>query len=191
MNKHTYVGVLVAAMTLSMSISMSGCGGSSNANDDGGIGTNPDPLAAEWLEAHNDARASAGPPTPSPALAALTWSDTGAAQAKAWAQGCTWDHNPNRGNFGENIAAFTGGATPTHTVDLWDSEKQDYDYNANKCADTKTCGHYTQLVWRNTTSVGCAISQCTTGSPFMGDPSWTFLVCDYAPPGNFNKQKPY
>ena len=67
----------------------------------------------------------------------------------------------------------------------WAEEKSDYTYSSNTCASGAICGHYTQLVWRNTTRVGCAIHTCpglTYGSA---------IFCDYYPAGNFNGQKPY
>jgi len=185
MRSFTYLGAV------GLLVAVTGCGSSNpNNNTDGSVSTG-DPIADEWIEAHNDARAMAGPPTPSPELPALTWNTAGATTAQAWAEGCNWMHNPNRGNFGENIAAFSGNSTPTQTVSLWNSEKADYDYAGNTCPTGKVCGHYTQLVWRKTTSVGCGIAKCTTGSPLSGFPDWTYLVCDYAPPGNFNNAKPY
>lgn len=36
-------------------------------------------------------------------------------------------------------------------------------------------GHYTQIIWRGTTRVGCAI---------QSNPSSDYLVCRYSPPGN-------
>jgi hypothetical protein len=66
-------------------------------------------------------------------------------------------------------------------VDAWVSEQSDYDYAADSCRGT--CGHYTQVVWRETTGVGCAAQTCTSGSP-LGSGGWQLWVCDYTPPGN-------
>jgi len=49
--------------------------------------------------------------------------------------------------------------SPEKVVDSWGSEKADYDYANNSCTPGKMCGHYTQMVWRATTTVGCA-RQC-------------------------------
>jgi hypothetical protein len=73
---------------------------------------------------------------------------------------------------------------------MWAAEAPDYDYATNTCKAGQVCGHYTQIVWRSTTAVGCAFRTCTTGSPF-GSGSWDFWVCDYAPPGNYVGQRPY
>lgn len=190
---------------------LAACGGGASASPDGGptaphdggalpgadassVQPGPDasaagdPLVEAWLKEHNDVRAGAKP-TPSPALPALTWNASAASVAAAWAANCTWKHNSGRGNYGENIAAATYALTPAQVVSDWASESADYDYAANDCSDV--CGHYTQLVWRDTTSVGCAVQKCTTGSPFSISKTWYFAVCDYSPPGNMNGERPY
>lgn len=145
-------------------------------------------LATEALAAHNAVR-DAATPTPEPALPALTWNNDAALLALDWALRCQWQHrDPN--SLGENIFASTNAVTITQAVNTWASEAVGYDYATNSCATGDVCGHYTQLVWRSTTSVGCAVQQCTTGSPF-GSGDWWFVVCDYAPPGNFVGTKPY
>lgn len=52
---------------------------------------------------------------------------------------------------------------------------------------SKETGHFSQLVWRETTSVGCARFECN-GETADGDeenaaPGW-YVVCEYYPPGN-------
>ncbi len=142
---------------------------------------------------HNAVRAAAMP-VPSPALMPMAWSISAEAVAQAWANNCQWAHNPNRGPFGENIYAAAGNPIrpPTDVVNSWAIEKNDYTYATNTCATGAVCGHYTQIVWRSTTSLGCATKICTTGSPFGASfPTWQFWVCDYSPPGNVTGQKPY
>jgi pathogenesis-related protein 1 len=134
-------------------------------------------------------QASAPSFTPNPALPTLTWSTAAAA---TWADQCQFKHNPNLGNFGENIAAATANSLTTMgVVQSWASESAYYDYGTNSCAGGQTCGHYTQIVWRNTTQVGCAMARCNQNSPFGGSTQWWFWVCDYSPPGNFVGQRPY
>jgi hypothetical protein len=35
--------------------------------------------------------------------------------------------------------------------------------------------HYTQMIWRSTTHIGCAIHRSAR---------WDYLICRYSPPGN-------
>ncbi|CAB4290778.1 unnamed protein product [Prunus armeniaca] len=77
----------------------------------------------------------------------------------------------------------TGDLSGLDAVDMWLVEKADYNYDSNSCADGKVCGHYTQVVWRNTARVGCAKVRCNSGGTFIG--------CNYDPPGNYVGQKPY
>ena len=73
-------------------------------------------------------------------------------------------------------------------VDAWASEKAYYDYETNKQKpgyENEAVGHYTQIVWKDTTKVGCAKAHSQTD--FGGD----WIVCRYSPPGNFIGYKPY
>ena len=154
----------------------------------------PDADAQTWLDLHNAVRGAPQPPPPSP-LPPLTWSADAAAVAQVWADGCTYQHNAGRGQRGENIAA---SAPPGHwsaadVVRAWAGEAVDYDYASNACTAGKQCGHYTQIVWRDTVRLGCAHRVCTINWPFAppSGGNWDFWVCDYEPPGNWVGQRPY
>jgi hypothetical protein len=43
-------------------------------------------------------------------------------------------------------------------------------------------GHFTQLVWSGSATVGCASRFCAAGTIFSGVGSW-FTVCNYVAPG--------
>lgn len=143
-----------------------------------------DAVAQDLVATHNDVRARATP-TPSPALRPLTWDDDIAAVAQAWAEGCVFEHSG--GDLGENLAFFSGEtSTGADVVALWAAEAADYDLASNGCAAGRVCGHYTQIVWRDTTRVGCGAALCTiNGSEGR---SW---VCNYNPPGNWVGERPY
>jgi pathogenesis-related protein 1 len=132
----------------------------------------------DYLKAHNDARAAVGVP-------ALTWDDKVAAYAQDYANkrigDCSLVHSG--GPYGENIAWGSADLSGTAAVKMWVDKKVDYDYNSNTCAAGKVCGHYTQVVWRNSVRLGCAKVRCNSGGTFIG--------CNYDPPGNFNGQRPY
>lgn len=148
-----------------------------------------EPTGLEGItDLHNQTRAMVSPPA-QPALSPLTWSPTLAATAQAWADGCVYAHS--NGSYGENIFA-SAGSSPTayDVVSSWASESVDYVYSGNDCSGV--CGHYTQIVWRETTALGCGIAHCTANSPFgAGSPTWDLVVCEYDPPGNYIGERPY
>lgn len=151
-------------------------------------------LARIAISTHDDVRAHASP-TPSPALPGVQWSAEVEAVAQQWANHCVYEHDAARGNLGENIAASSPGfwTTIAGPAGAWAGEAADYDYASNSCATGpgKQCGHYTQMVWRESTLIGCAYARCTENSPFPGYSTWDFWVCDYSPPGNWLGQRPY
>jgi hypothetical protein len=165
----------------------------------------PNAVLCAMLSASTNVRAngSFGPGNPAPsataggALNPFAWSVSAATVARNYAAQCVYGHNANRGPFGENIYAAGSTTTPvtltgTDVVSDWASEAANYFYSTNTCAAGQTCGHFTQLVWRDTTAVGCAVQQCTTNSPFgTSFPDWAYAVCDFSPPGNITGVSPY
>jgi pathogenesis-related protein 1 len=175
-----------------------GTNGEAGTTDPGGAGgskTDPDPPAtgeptsgplAGTLLRHNFVRQNVSPAA-SPAIPDLVWSETIAASAQAYADKCVFEHS--KGKYGENLYAGTAEPKGASVVDSWASEVADYDYASGKCSGV--CGHYTQVVWRNSTELGCGYAKCTTGSPFGSSKTWYNWVCQYNPPGNYVGQKPY
>lgn len=187
------VSILVGALLLGVACSDGddgdtgvddGSDGADGGDDgaDGGDGAGEPEGLEGTTAAHNQARAALD-------LDPLTWDPDLAAIARSWAEQCVddeepfglIDHNPGRSDtypeyVGENIFGSTGAAVGTEAVQLWLSEEQDYDYDSNTCS--AVCGHYTQIVWADTTKVGCALHAC---------PALDFgntIVCNYAPGGN-------
>jgi pathogenesis-related protein 1 len=190
-----------AALLLAAQLALAACGGGTIGGDPGAEDppvTPDDPTAAAVLAAHNAARAAATP-APSPALSPLSWSASAAAAAQAWADGCSWQHDPALGSLGMGQNIYAAGssspsvsASPAQVVGAWVSEAADYDYAAGSCAAGKVCGHYTAVVWRSTTAVGCGHRVCHASSPFGSQfPHWDYWVCNYVPPGNYGGQRPY
>ena len=148
-----------------------------------------------FIVAHNKWRGEVG------VKEKLGYSPSLAVSAQAWADNlkhtnhCQMRHSKPDGQYGENL--FWGSAlnwsdgrkelqkvSPQKVVDSWGSEKADYDYANNSCAPGKMCGHYTQMVWRTSTTVGCAMAVCD-------DTKQQVWVCQYQPPGNWVGKKPY
>lgn len=118
-------------------------------------------------------------------VAPLVWDNTVADVAQDWANQIAasgnFVHRPDN-KYGENMffgaAGFRG---PADVVDGWGNEVEDYDFTSNTCADSKSCVHFTQLVWAATTKVGCG-KVTANGNDFY--------VCNYDPPGNVPGQTP-
>jgi pathogenesis-related protein 1 len=131
------------------------------------------------VDAHNSWRQKLG-------LKPLAWSPQLANFAQEWAdQLLAKDQFEHRSQtrYGENLAAAEGQRlSPTKVVKLWGEEVSAYNYQTNTCKPGEMCGHYTQIVWHNTTEVGCATAKSKNKEVW---------VCNYNPPGNFRGQKPY
>ena len=132
----------------------------------------------DYVSAHNAARSQVNVPN-------ISWDNTVAAYAQNYANqrkaDCQLVHSG--GKYGENLAWSSGDMSGADAVKMWVDEKAYYNYNTNSCASGKQCGHYTQVVWKNSIRVGCAKVKCNNGG--------TFICCNYDPAGNIIGQKPY
>ncbi len=138
------------------------------------------------LDFHNKVRSDVGAP-------ALIWSPELAKYAQEWAdhlakQGCKMQHRPREGQwvqkYGENI--FWGKGMDYSALDAsksWYSEIEDYTYEKVNDSNWNKTGHYTQMVWKNTTQVGIAVAKCSDGA--------IIIVANYNPPGNYMGETPY
>jgi len=86
----------------------------------------------------------------------LAWNETLAKAATKWSDNCEFEHS--RGPTGENLAM--GYTNATANVDAWALERKDYKFGNNPTGFKSETGHFTQVVWRNTTSVGCGRKDC-------------------------------
>ena len=142
-------------------------------------GAAPPSIETQLLEAQNAARARVSVP-------ALEWSDKLAHAAQEWAdlliKEGSFRHRPNS-SWGQNLFEVSGGEyLPEQVVNGWVAEAQDYDVASNRCKQGRVCGHYTQIVWRTTKEVGCAVSRGGNREVW---------VCEYSPPGNYVGKRPY
>ncbi len=171
-----------------------GAGASSGTGGDGSGGTAPcgghfgeaePPEMAGMTAAHNAIRCAV-PSPPAGQLPMLQWSSSLASYATDWANhlaswGCPLQHSS--GPYGENL--FKGSSTyqPEYVVGAWADEISCFSYQQFPGCCSCTCGHYTQIVWRDTTEVGCGMATCPGGGQV-----WS---CSYDPPGNYLGQMPY
>ena len=137
-------------------------------------------LRTAMLDGHNIARAGLG-------LDPLVWDDVLADHARAdagyMARTGRFEHAPQppgAGHEGENLFTGTRDAYAyREMVGYWRAEQANF-VNAPVPTSSRTgkfadVGHYSQIVWRTTRRVGCALSSGATAD---------YLVCRYAPSGN-------
>ena len=121
-----------------------------------------------WLENHNNYRTLHGVPS-------VVWSDTVADNAQAYADTCPDSHSGSE--YGENLAWATYDMEESEVVQMWYDEEPLYDYD--NPGFSYATGHFTQVVWKGTTQIGCGFK---SGCPW---PNSTVWVCQYNPPGNY------
>jgi hypothetical protein len=145
-----------------------------------GASSAPATLEHPILAAHNAERDALGLPP-------LSWSTELARGARQWSEHLAttgrFEHSPHRpGNppLGENIWGGTPGAyRPERMVSAWIAEKKFFRYGVfpanSTTGDVRDVSHYTQVIWRSSRKVGCAISRSDAEE---------ILVCRYDAPGN-------
>jgi pathogenesis-related protein 1 len=136
---------------------------------------------AAILEEHNKERRLVG-------TADLMWDEGIALYAQEWALKLAKDDSRLRHrdetSYGENISFFAGYEfQPALGVSLWNEEKVDYRYSKIGESGSDESMHYTQVIWGNSSRVGCGCAQSASGS--------YFFVCNYDPAGNYIGQYPY
>ena len=138
----------------------------------------------QWLQVHNQLRSLHGVPP-------VTWSATVAASAQAWANTCPLPGNHSSWGYGENMHFG-----PDNLADIVDCVKYEnvmecivkagwyvdqeplYDYNNPEAEYNLDSLHFTQVVWKSTTEIGCGYrTDCGGDWPYVS-------VCQYNPPGN-------
>ncbi|HWH17152.1 MAG TPA: CAP domain-containing protein, partial [Allosphingosinicella sp.] len=120
-------------------------------------------LPERLLAIHNRERARVGVPP-------LVWDARLAAAAAAYGPRLAalgrLEHSPqqSRQGQGENLWMGTRGAySPEEMAGGWAAERRYFRAgvfpNVSSSGNWSDVGHYTQMVWRGTTSVGCALHQ--------------------------------
>jgi len=136
-------------------------------------------FAAELLAAHNGERQRYG-------VQPLKWSSRLAAEAQQWASQIArtedYKHSTKEGRrgAGENLwAGPRGKNSGTEMIDAFLDERRHFRAGTFPHVSTtgkwNDVGHFTQIIWPQTTEVGCAVAP---------GQQWDYLVCRYWPAGN-------
>ncbi|WWC73561.1 uncharacterized protein I206_107533 [Kwoniella pini CBS 10737] len=124
--------------------------------------------AKTFIDCHNQYRNQYG-------AGNVSWGDELASYASQHASICASMTHTN-GPYGENLAAGTEGfLNIISSIDMWMDEASSYD------ASNPTYSHFTQVVWKETTSIGCAAINCDANTGMAGQ---LYVMCEYHPRGN-------
>jgi pathogenesis-related protein 1 len=141
--------------------------------------------AQKVLNYHNEVRKKVGSPN-------LKWSPDLARYAQAWAdqlsETCKMKHRPTSGQwkqqYGENIFwASNHDYTVLDACENWYEEIEFFKPGKLTEKVWSKAGHYTQMVWKETTHVGIGKAICKNGG--------MIIVANYNPAGNYIGEKPY
>ncbi|KAB8240369.1 CAP domain-containing protein [Aspergillus flavus] len=129
---------------------------------------------------HNNHRSSVTPSASN--MKPIEWDEGLATAAQQLADSCKFEHN----RAGQNLYEGSDPADLVkQAIDAWHNEHKDYNYDSNTCGPNAICGHYTQVVWADSSKVGMAVSsrKCESGM--------YIVVANYDPVGNYAGEKPY
>ncbi|KAF5096239.1 hypothetical protein D0Z00_002849 [Geotrichum galactomycetum] len=124
-------------------------------------------IAIDAVSNHNRLRALHGVPD-------VTWNRDLAKFAQDYLASAQCNFAHSGGPYGENLAI--GYPNTAASIQAWYDEIKDYDFSKNEFSSNT--GHFTQVVWRDSTEIGCAEVDCGSG---WGGP---YLVCEYYARGN-------
>ena len=123
----------------------------------------------EVLEFHNQTREEVG-------VKPMEWSEELATFAQEWSdrlafsKGCRMEARPVKGKwegkYGENLDWSSGYKTseaPLLASKVWADEKKDFKNKPIHQRNLAATGHYTQMVWHNTSQMGMGMTSCENG----------------------------
>ncbi|XP_064625190.1 protein jagged-1b-like [Lineus longissimus] len=119
-------------------------------------------------------------------MLAMEYDDRLQKTAQAWADKCKPEHSHgdqrNIAPFGELGESLSGG--PIMAIKngferaflTWYGEEPHYTFDTRACKGIPACGHYMQIVWANSTRMGCGFNRCPGKAPV--------IFCHFGPSGN-------
>ncbi|KUL86855.1 hypothetical protein ZTR_05317 [Talaromyces verruculosus] len=139
------------------------------------------------LDSHNIHRSNHSAP-------ALAWNETLAESALALANTCDYHHDTSLGpaaGYGQNIAYGIDSDKVDEIITnmMYNDEMMYYQGLYGQANPDMTnfekWGHFSQIVWVDTTTVGCATVTCSPLAESGSSMSLPFTVCNYYPAGNY------
>ena len=82
--------------------------------------------------------------------------------------------------MGQNLYVSGGVPSGADVANSWYSENVNYNYNTGKTKNNGVIGHFTQLVWKSSKNIGCAVAVGT----WSGYKNSYYVGCNYFPGGN-------
>jgi uncharacterized protein YkwD len=134
-----------------------------------------DPIPADMatlFRQHNEYRSRHGAPP-------MVWNASVARAAANWAMQCRNGHE-SQSNYGENLMSASSDPIDVSwlvgiSTEQWYNEVRYYD--CSRPGYQAGTGHFTQIVWKSSTALGCAAQRCSQTE------GW--VVCRYWPAGNY------
>ena len=109
----------------------------------------------------------------------VVWNNTLANYSQYWSSYLAKNKILQHSNapYGENIAQISGTSNTLilNAIKLWYAENKNYNYTYNYF--NSSTGHFTQLVWKSTTSIGASIA--------FSSKNIAYIVMEFHPPGNY------
>ncbi|KAL4337025.1 Pathogenesis-related protein [Arachis hypogaea] len=139
----------------------------------------------DYLKIHNDERVEVG-------VKSLKWDPKLASLARKFVKkhifDCKkgfYDTTFTDKKHGRSSAYHQGSLSGVDAVNAWLMQKTNYDYKSNTCIDgTFNCIYYAQIIWDETTFLGCAKVKCRN---YGG----TLVTCFYDSPCHLLDQSPF
>lgn len=148
-------------------------------------GAAPTDYKSAVVYSHNLHRANHSAP-------ALEWDDELESCAKTVAESCNYAHDVTAGGggYGQNIAAGVEQANISAVITdmFYNGEEPLYAAYYGQEPDMSNFegwGHFTQIVWKDTTHVACYTQACDVLQNTGSGVSPYFTVCNYKGPGNY------
>lgn len=125
-------------------------------------------------------------------VSSVEWSADLEASAQTLASRCVYQHDTSiaGGGYGQNIGyGVDASDVGVMITNLMYNDEIEYFPTPYGAADPSmsnfdSWGHFSQIVWKATTHVGCATVTCNSLGNTDSSSALPFTVCNYSPPGN-------